>query len=93
MNECDGNSGYVDCRGYQRPSSMIRGIKVYFSFTRDVNLLGQSGQVNRPLRRWVGATALVTRNVGLPRVESESCVDATLFSSPDKASEGGETEA
>jgi hypothetical protein len=71
---------------------MLRGIEVYFSFTREVNLLGQSGQVNRPLRRRVGATALVTRTVvGLPRVKSKSCVNATLFSSPEEASEDGRT--
>ena len=72
---------------------MFRGIEVYFSFTREVNLLGQSGRLNHPLRRRVGATALVTRTVmGLPRLESESCVDATLFSSQEEGSEGGETE-
>jgi len=71
---------------------MFRGIEVYFSFTREVNLLGQSGRLNHPLRRRVGATALVARTVmGLPRLESESCVDATRFSSQEEASEGGET--
>jgi len=80
--------------GVERLGSMFRGIEVYFSFTLDINLLGQRGQVNHSLRRRVGAPALVARTVmGLSRLESESCVDATLFSSQEEASGGGETEA